>query len=170
MEVTQKQIVDAVHIANGRNPESGINGKPSQFQIFKGKSAMRIQLDIPNRKEQEFKVGCLFLQVAPAKSTGRDDGYDWENKKISVKLGVNDISTMLYRLRNRKAAELFHEFGGDKKVIKFEINETKGGYFMNIEHTAAGGQVNKIMVPLTQEETDSLIVMLQYALPKIHNW
>lgn len=166
----QKQIIDAVHIASGRNPEAGINAKPSQFQIFKGKSAMRIQLDIPNRKDQEFKVGCLFLQAAPVKAGGRDDGYDWENKKISVKIGVNDISAMLYGLRNRRNVELFHEFGGDTKAVKFQVKDDGTGYFMNLDHSAKDGSKNKVMVPLTPEETDALIVMLQYALPKIHNW
>lgn len=40
------------------------NDVPSQFQIFKKRSAMRIQLA---KSEQRFKTGCLFLQVAPAK-------------------------------------------------------------------------------------------------------
>lgn len=167
---SQKEMVDAVHIAHGRNPDAGFNGKTSQFQIFKKKSAMRIQLDKPDRKDQEFKIGCLYLQAAPAKSENKDDGFDWEDKKISVKIGVNDITAILHGFKTGEGSKMFHEFNGDTKTIAFNPNRERGGYFLQLEHSTKEGAKNRIAIPLTSAESYSLEVMLNYALPKIHNW
>lgn len=166
----KQQIIGAVREALGINPEQGYNAKPSQFQVFKGKSAMRVQLDKPNRDEQEYKVGCLYLQAAPSKPGGRNAGYDWEGKKVSVKIGVNDITEVIYRIKRRENVNLFHEFGGDTKTIRFDLNEERGGYFLGIEQKSTKAGDNKVSVPLTPQETDALLIMLEYALPKIHNW
>ena len=43
------------------------NTLPSQFSIFKGKSAMRMQLQTPRSIEDKYKVACVILQLAPFK-------------------------------------------------------------------------------------------------------
>lgn len=168
MAVNQ-EIVDSVQFALGINPAAGYNAKCSQFQIFKGKSAMRVQLDIPNRSTQEYKVGCLYLQVAPA-IEGPDRGYDWENKKISVKIGVNDISKIIYGLRTGGNVDLFHEFQGDTKTIKMNPNTQRGGYFLSIEQVSTTTGKRSISVPLSSDETTAFVIMMEAALPLIHNW
>lgn len=163
-----QEMVQAVRVALGMNTE-GENTKPSQFQIFKGKSAMRVQLDKPKRNDQEYKVGCLYLQAAPSKPGNGQTGYDWQDKKVSVKIGVNDISAIVHGLRMNQNVGLFHEFGGDTKRIDFNVNEQRGGYFLSIAQDGQSGQ-SKVNVPLSQEEVTSFIIMLQAALPLIHNW
>lgn len=168
MSNIDQNVVDAVRVAMGVNPAAGYNSKPSQFQVFKGKSAMRVQLDKPNRQQQEFKVGCLFLQVASAQ-TGQGQGYDWENGKISVKIGVNDISKIIYGLRSGNNVDLFHEFGGDTKTIKLNKNEQRGGYFLSVQQGGSSGE-RKVNVPLSSDEITAFVIMLEAALPLIHNW
>ncbi len=163
MENIDQNTLNAVRVATGKT-----NVKPSQFQIFKGKSAMRVQLDRPTREGSEHKVGCLFLQVAPSKPGNGQTGYEWENKKISVKIGVNDITSMIHGLRTNQNVDLFHEFGGDTKNIKFDVNTSRGGYFLNLEQK--GTTENKVTVSLTAAEITAFIIMLQAALPLIHNW
>lgn len=148
------------------------NTKPSQFQIFKGKSAMRLQLDKPERADQVYQIGCLYLQAAPAKpgATGENRSFDWEDKKISAKLGINDITKLVHGLANGENVDLFHEFNGDTKSIKFQINNEKGGYFLNLEQKSQRNGDQKIMVPISSEETTVLVIMLRAVLPLIHNW
>lgn len=149
-----------------------VNTKPSQFQIFKGSSAMRMQLDKPTRSDQVFKVGCIYLQAAPANPgpKGQMNGYDWENKKISVKIGVNDISKLLDGLRRGAEVSLFHKFNDDSKSIVFSPNEQRGGFWLNLEHKTANGNTSKVSVPLATEEVTAFLTMLQFSLPLIHNW
>lgn len=143
------------------NNNNNNNIKPAQFQVFKGKAAIRFQLAKP---EEDYKVGCLFMQIAPAKgSRGSESGYDWENK-ISVKLGVNDVSTVKYSLSRGLEADLFHTFRDDKKTIKFSPKDD-GGYFVNVSQNGNGHNV-----VLSAEEVDSLVTLLTFTLPSIHNW
>ena len=152
------------------NSNDVVNTKPSQFQIFKGKAAMRIQLDKPDRMDQLYKVGCLFMQLAPAKPGKGNTGYDWEKKKISVKIGVNDITSIIHGLRNGQDVSLFHEFNDETKTISFSPNTSKpGGYFLTIIHKGSAGE-NKINVSLEPAEIASIGIMLQASLPLIHNW
>lgn len=147
-----------------------LNSKPSQFQIFKGASAMRIQLDKPVREDQTYKTGCLYLQVAPSKPGNGQTGYDWENKKISCKIGVNDITKIIHGFKTRDNVDLFHEFNGDTKSIKFGKNaRTVGSYFLNIQQNGSSGE-NKVSVSLSPEEVTALQLMLEASLPLIHNW
>ena len=145
------------------------NTQPSQFQIFKKKSAMRVQLDKPDRPDQKYKVGCLYLQAAPSKGeVGSESGYAWDESKISVKIGVNDISKILDGISTGKNIDLMHTFNEDRKVIKFSVKDG-GGYFLNIEQIS-GGTKTGVSVPLSSEEVRSFATMLNFAMPLIHNW
>jgi hypothetical protein len=146
-----------------------INTQPSQFQIFKKKSALRIQLDKPDRADQKYKIGCLYLQVAPSKGeVGSQSGYDWEDRKISVKIGVNDISKIIDGVSRGANVDLMHTFNDDTKVIRFSVKDG-GGYFLNIDQTSKGNKTS-VAVPLSGEEIRSFMTMLSFALPLIHNW
>lgn len=149
--------------------EEGLNIYPSQFRIFKKRSAMRLQLDKPNRAGQKYDVGCLYLQAAPARGgNGTENGYEWEDKKISVKLGFNDLSEIIHGIKYGTEVSLYHTFNDDTKTIKFSPKDG-GGFFLNIEHTS-NGEKNSVAVPLSDQEVGSLATMLSFALPLIHNW
>jgi hypothetical protein len=146
-----------------------VNTMPSQFRVFKKRSAMRLQLDKPSRADQKYDVGCLYLQAAPANGgNGTENGYAWEESKISVKVGFNDISAILHGIKMGKEVNLYHTFNEDSKVIKFTPKEG-GGYFLSIEQTR-NGEKNSVSVPLSDEEIGSFATMLSFSLPLIHNW
>lgn len=145
------------------------NIRTTQYQVFKGSAAARFQLERPR---EAYKVGCLFLQAAPLK--GKVDGnntYDWENKKISVKLGINDLSQIHYKLKVGERVELFHKFGDDNKIINFDPKEG-GGYWLKIAESSNVDKTkkNSVSVPLSDEEVSTLVVLTFFAMPLIHNW
>jgi hypothetical protein len=142
--------------------------RPTQYQIFKGNSAARFQIEKPR---ELYKVGCLYLQTAPSK--GKVEGnntYDWENKKISVKFGINDISVIYHKLKNNEDVELFHDFGEHQKIVKFQAKEG-GGYFLNVTEVVKSSKVrNSVNVPISAEETSTLTALAFWAIPLVHNW
>lgn len=145
------------------------NTYPSQFRIFKKRSAMRLQLDKPNRAGQKYEVGCIFLQVAPAKDgDGVKNGYEWEHNKISVKLGFNDISSIIHGIKCGTEVSLYHTFNDDSKRIMMSPKDG-GGFFINIEQNSKGVK-SSVAVPLSDQEVGSFMTMLSFALPLIHNW
>ena len=147
------------------------NTTPSQFTVFKGKSALRMQLQKPEKQEEKYKTGCVFLQVAPLKEVRGDTRiFNWEDGKISIKLGVNDLSNIIYGLRYGEDVKLFHEFGGDTKSIEIVRNVERGGYFFSVSSKSKDGKSDKISVPISSQETVAMLVMFEAALPLIHNW
>ncbi len=145
-----------------------INNRPTQYQIFKGSAAARFQIEKPT---EAYKVGCLYLQTAPSK--GKVDGnntYDWENKKISVKFGINDISKIYHLLKMNEKVELFHDFNEHQKIVSISPKEG-GGYFLGVtEINKASKAQNKVSVPLSDEEVSTLTALLFWAIPLVHNW
>lgn len=147
------------------------NTLPSQYTVFKGKSALRMQLQKPEKIEEKYKTGCVFLQVAPLKEQKGDTRiYNWEDKKISIKLGVNDISNIIYGFRSGEDISLFHQFGGETKTISIARNPERGGYFFAVQSKDEKGGGDKISVPISSQETLAMLLMFEAALPLIHNW
>lgn len=147
-----------------------INKHPSQFRIFKKQSAMRLQLDKPDRVDQKYDIGCIYLQAAPAKDgDGTKNGYLWDNSKISVKLGFNDISAIIHGLKANEEVKLYHTFNEDNKIINLSPKQG-GGFFINIEHVKNKQKLGSVAIPLSQQEIGSMVTMLTFALPLIHNW
>lgn len=146
-----------------------INRTPAQWTVFKGQSAMRLQLQKNETLDDKYKTGCVSLQIAPFKEKrGETRIYNWEEKKISCKLGVNDITTIIYALRFGQEVKLYHEFNGVSKSINMNLNTEKGGYFLSVQQNGENAQ--KLNVPLSSQETYGMLVMLEAALPLIHNW
>ena len=86
---------------------------PAQYTLFKGKSAMRLQMQKP---EADFKTGCIFMQIAPFKEERNGTKiYSWEDLKISVKLGINDLTTLVYAFDSAGECSLFHKFNVGNK-------------------------------------------------------
>ena len=72
---------------------------PSQFSIFKGKSAMRMQLQKPEAIEDKFKIGCIILQMAPFKEEKNGVRiFAWEEQKVTVKLGIMILLSLFMQL------------------------------------------------------------------------
>ena len=63
--------------------------RASEYTIYKTKAAARFKIAAPDR---EFQLGCVMLNMSRAVG---EKQYDWENK-IAVKLGVNDVTNLLF--------------------------------------------------------------------------
>ena len=142
--------------------------RATPYQIFKKSAAARFTLEKP---KEEFKVGCIYMQVAPSKGKVDDNNtYDWENKKISVKFGINDISKLNYNVSVGLETELFHDFNDSQKMVKFTPKEG-GGFFLQVtEVNKSAGTKQTISVPISQEEASTLASLFFHAIPLIHNW
>ncbi|MBP7966692.1 hypothetical protein KAZ66_00320 [Candidatus Woesebacteria bacterium] len=146
------------------------NTMPSQFSIFKGKSAMRMQLQKPEAIEEKFKIGCIFLQIAPYKEERNGTRiFSWEDLKISIKLGVNDLTQLVYAIDSGGEAKLFHQFNDISKSIELKINGDKG-WFFSVAQSAKDGTKSNLSIPISREEGYAIGIMLKAALPLIHNW
>ncbi len=148
------------------------NLTPSQFSIFKGKSAMRLQLLKPEAIEEKFRVGCIVLQMAPFKEERNGNRiFDWENQKTTVKLGVADLINLIYAIDTGTEVNLFHEFNDTTKNIAMKLNGDKG-YFLTVNQSSKDKDKPKvnISIPISSPEVWSIGVMLKAALPLIHNW
>lgn len=83
-----------------------------------------------------------------------------------MKLGINDIMSLLWTFQTRQEAKLFHTFNDDSKTFVVTPKDAQGGgYFAKI--TQNDREVN---ILLSDQEANALWVMLQAALPLIHNW
>lgn len=143
---------------------------PSQFSIFKGKSAMRMQLQKPEAIEDKFKIGCIILQIAPFKEEKNGVRiFAWEEQKVTVKLGINDLTQLVYAIDSGGETKLFHQFNDTTKSIEFKLNGDKG-WFLSVAQSGKDGAKQNISIPISREEGYTIGVMLKAALPLIHNW
>ncbi len=142
--------------------------RATSYQIFKNSAAARFQIERPR---EQYKVGCVYLQAAPSK--GKVEGtntYDWENKKINIKFGINDIATIYHKIKNNEDIELFHDFGEHQKIVKFTAKEG-GGYFLGItEIKKSDKSKNQVSVPISAEETSALGALFFISIPVVHGW
>ena len=143
---------------------------PSQFSIFKGKSAMRMQLQKPEAIEDKFKIGCIILQIAPFKEEKNGVRiFAWEEQKLTVKLGINDLTQLVYAIDSGGETKLFHLFNETTKSIEFKLNGDKG-WFLSVAQSGKDGAKQNISIPISREEGYTIGIMLKAALPLIHNW
>lgn len=98
------------------NQEKSYGPPRASFSLFKSKVAFRLSIETPT---EPFKVGSLNVQMAPLKEKRNDVNiYDWETKKVSIKIGVNDILKFIKSFADGSSVELFHKFGDSTKTIK----------------------------------------------------
>ena len=140
---------------------------PAQYTLFKGKSAMRLQMQKP---EADFKTGCIFMQIAPFKEERNGTKiYSWEDLKISVKLGINDLTTLVYAFDSAGECSLFHKFNDTSKTIALKVNDTRG-WFLAVNEIKKDGAKSMVSIPVSREEGYIISVMIKAAFPAIHGW
>ncbi len=129
-----------------------------------------MQLQKPEALEEKFKIGCIFLQIAPFKEEKNGTRiFAWEEQKISVKLGVNDLTQLIYAVDSGGEAKLFHQFNESSKSIEMKLNGDKGWFFSVAQSNKDGTKAN-LSIPISREEGYAFGIMLKTALPLIHNW
>jgi hypothetical protein len=105
---------------------------PLNFKVYKGKSALRLNLVRP----KDYSLGFIFAELANLKEITADKqrNYDWENNKLGVKLGFADITSIIYALEYGDSCDLFHEFNGTTTSIKLQRSEGgNSAYFFKVQ-------------------------------------
>jgi hypothetical protein len=149
--------------------------QPLEYAIYKSKAALRMRLVNPRIDNSSgrdvLNKGFVFLEMAPIKEgSGNQKQYEWEQKKIGVKLGMPDLAQIVYSMKRGQEAEMFHEFDGSTKVIKLtRATEGKSPYFISVSQNN-GGVKSQCSIPVSGQEAEVILNLVSYAIPKILNW
>lgn len=120
---------------------------------------------------------CMFMECAKQVNAMDDPRpYDWDNK-IVVKLGLQDISQLLFYLTLNKPQipmKLYHQSPkGGNKTVELKYQEFKGrpGYFISTSWQKDKGQdVYRVSAPISMYEGEILKVALKVAIECILGW
>lgn len=121
------------------------------------------------------REGCIFASVAPQKTVAGTDAknatFAWE-EKITVKLGISDLSAMLLVLTGKKpdlgAKGLYHDSGAASTGIQLRKVETPvAGYAFEVAKKGKGeeGTVKRCHILLNEGESLALTLMFQQSIP-----
>lgn len=140
---------------------------PLQVNFYKKRAAVRLQLSPP----VGYEVGCLFLTFAKSKgSNGAESGYDWTESHVVVKLGLNDILSLINSCTYFTDASLYHEFKSVVKTITMQFKQDESGdAFISVKEVKAEVE-NSISVLLKVQEVMGVLILLRQALIRMHNW
>lgn len=155
--------------------EYDVSKEAKHYSIFKGKSAIRFRLVKPQVVEEgtnkKLNAGFVFLEAAPVKDdNAKNKTYQWENKKIGIKLGMPDLQKLGYAIERGLDVDLFHEFNGNTKTIG--LKRSTGGaspYFLSVAQNV-DGEKSSLSTPLSVDETFALSVLIKHSIPSILNW
>jgi len=122
-------------------------------------------------------VECMFMELAKQVRPMRDSKpYDWENTKITVKLGVADIGKLLALFNgalppNTDPKEpdlfLFHKNSKGNKMIK--LKKQSRGYYMKVS-VAEGDRKDAVALPISWDEAELLKIGLTKGYQIILGW
>lgn len=125
-----------------------------------------------------FSQSGLWLSVA--KQIGTDRKFGWKGKLL-MKLGVVDAGKLIDIIKKKykagptgagKEATIFHSTGNtNSKILSLVWAETEqySGFYMAI-FSKNGAVSAKAGVALTEIEANTLVVLLEYAIPKMLMW
>jgi hypothetical protein len=139
----------------------------------------------PNRNNNgsvaQFKLGsernCMFLEMAKQVRPMDDSKpYDWENTRITIKLGEVDIGKLLALFNgalppspdaNKPDLSLFHENAKGNKVINLKKQDR--GYYMKVS-VKEGEKQDQIAIPISWDEAELLRIALARGYEIILGW
>jgi hypothetical protein len=163
--------------------------KPKQFRIYranKQNTGTATAWELSYKPQKKYDQYEMFLSAA--KQTGTDENgnasFDWsEGKKITVKLGVNDVSEILAVINGVKDSagykgSLYHQTpGGGNKSITFEINAPKEGdyypsmgYRLRIAAQDKDKNLTEVKQLISPAEAEVLKALLPRGIAALHNW
>ena len=134
-------------------PNKNITGAVAQFKIS-------------NRND------CMFLEMAKQKGEMKSSApYDWENTKITVKLGIPDITKMMayLRLNTEAPLKLFHKTDKGTKSIELKWQSQYKNYYLSVS-SKEGDELKRAAVPVGLDEVEILMVGFNRALEIILGW
>lgn len=129
----------------------------------------------------QFKLGgqldCMFLEMAKQIRPMDDPKpYDWENTRVTIKLGEVDIGKMLALFRQtlplnpdpqKEDLMLYHENAKGNKVIKFKVQER--GFYMKVS-VKEGDKTDQISIPISFDEAELIRIALEEAYRIMLGW
>lgn len=139
----------------------------------------------PNRNNNgsvaQFKLGsqqdCMFLEMAKQVRPMDDPKpYDWDNTRITIKLGEVDIGKMLALIcgalppnpdPQKEDLMLYHENAKGNKVIKFKRQDK--GFYMKVS-IKEGDRTDQISIPISWDEAELLRIVLSRGYEIILGW
>jgi hypothetical protein len=135
----------------------------------------------------QFKIAndnsCMFLELAKQfDDMDSDAPYDWENTKITVKLGFADICKMLAYFRGgteEKPLKLFHQNERGSKSIEMQYQSKYNSFYLKVsckekkknkDGTDGPEELKQVAVPISVDEVELLRVGMNRALELMLNW
>lgn len=123
------------------------------------------------------KRDCMFLEVAP-QIRDMDDPkpYDWENQRLTIKLGPTDIGKLIAMFdgvapveqdAGKPDLELFHKNDKGNKVIKAKRQDT--GFYFKFSAKEDGKTV-QLAIPVSWDESVLLSIALKRAYEVMLGW
>jgi hypothetical protein len=120
---------------------------------------------------------CMFLELAPQVRDWKDSKpYDWDEQRITVKLGPVDIGKFLALFNgtlplakdaNEPDLQLFHKNPKGNKVLK--IKKQPRGYYVKVS-VKEGPKQFAVAVPVAWDEAELLKVALNRGYEIILGW
>lgn len=155
-------------------------GSPLRFFHASANVAAGVAAEIQVRPASRRNDGYIFLTLIPQKdemkvretSGGRKvASFDWNGRKIGVKLGFSDICNLLLVLHREvqqmgEGRGLLHDSKDATTVIYFEQNKDRPGVFSLClsRKSKSGGDVNRLRISFSAVEALGLRLFLEQAL------
>jgi len=159
----------------------------AKYIVYKGSGVARFSISPPVFTSEEiglgrvYKIqseGAVFLEMAP--SNGQNS-YDWQNRKLNVKLGLADLGKILFYLdsgfRNSEKISLFHDpnkgkegEGQTTKNIELRRPTQQSPNFLLSAVERKDGKSNSVTVPISPDEATIIQILLREAVKVVVGW
>ncbi|MDD3412571.1 MAG: hypothetical protein PHY47_01080 [Lachnospiraceae bacterium] len=143
---------------------------PEAVKFYKKKSELQVKLAKPEADEagRIVKKGCVFFEIANAIPGSEEGRIDWSNK-IIMKIGTNDIASILHGLRTRAPEiKLFHSNDAGSTTCTIKPGN-EGSFGLQIFKTA-GAEKKNASLYLSGPDMVVLSSLLDAALPVTLGW
>lgn len=136
----------------------------------------------PGLKKDE---GVIFLEAAP---TIGKNSYDWENQKVTIALGLTDISKIVLYLKTwpthlddngNSCVNIYHDSSSSKNLppntntstvkVSRSLDPNSKSFFWKIAKKTQAG-TTEINLPVSNEETIIISKLLDRSIPAILGW
>lgn len=141
------------------------------YKANKNKSGAVLQVKLANKRD------CMFFELAKqVNEMDSSEPYDWKNTKITIKLGENDIGSLLSLFNGtlplsseprKEDLMLYHQNSKGNKVIKFK--KQVRGYYMQVS-MKEGDRQDRIQLPISWADAELIKVALTRGYEIMLGW
>ena len=155
------------HKKNRRDNVSDKRLFMKSFNVYrKGRAAMQMKIGTDTERPG------IFIDMS---DEPKGDAFNWSNK-ITVKLDLNDIGSIIHGIEQGEDVKLYHDPGAgttNKGQIGKNISlakSTKGQRFFNVSVMKDRKEIKKISIVMNDSEIACFKVLLQYSIPRLLRW